>query len=117
MATRNSRNNASVVDRTLRFISMPSAECYLCGRRLAHNNITSDHVLPRSRGGADGSYNRRPACLSCNAAKGSMTLREYFASVLVQDRNAAVAMGQRLITQRLAVIKGDRMYFKQSGAV
>lgn len=32
---------------------------------------TADHIVPRSRGGADALENLQPACLPCNQAKGS----------------------------------------------
>lgn len=40
--------------------------CHYCG---AAEATTSDHIVPRSRGGADAKYNRVPACQPCNQAK------------------------------------------------
>jgi len=46
--------------------------CAYCGGRAA----TVDHVLPRSRGGADAWLNTVAACGPCNNAKGDRTPRE-----------------------------------------
>jgi 5-methylcytosine-specific restriction endonuclease McrA len=45
--------------------------CLYCGRRLAV--MTTDHVVPRSLGGADTWENLVCACPQCNAEKGSRT--------------------------------------------
>lgn len=52
--------------------------CYYCshpvkkviddGPRL-HDSMTSDHIIPRSRGGVNAKVNRVIACFSCDAAK------------------------------------------------
>ncbi len=42
--------------------------CHYCGLVEA---TTSDHIIPRSRGGADAQYNRVPSCKPCNEAKGA----------------------------------------------
>ena len=41
--------------------------CHYCRTAVA---TTSDHIVPRARGGADAQYNRVPACRPCNQAKG-----------------------------------------------
>ena len=48
--------------------------CMYCGS--AREPLSIDHVLPRSRGGADSWDNVTTACLSCNVRKGSRTPRE-----------------------------------------
>lgn len=47
--------------------------CYLCGNPA--NSI--DHVIPLTGGGSNWPANLRPACRSCNSAKGARPLREY----------------------------------------
>lgn len=37
--------------------------------------MTTDHVIPRSRGGAHTRENRLPCCKACNATKGKRPLR------------------------------------------
>ena len=48
--------------------------CQYCG---SHNdNLSIDHVVPRSRGGAHNWENVTTACLRCNVHKGNRTPRE-----------------------------------------
>jgi len=47
--------------------------CAYCG---AHDNLTFDHVVPRSRGGRTTWENIVTACSPCNLAKGSRLLKE-----------------------------------------
>lgn len=49
------------------------SQCVYCDRDASH----VDHVLPRSRGGADELDNLVPACAACNMAKGSKTPQEW----------------------------------------
>ncbi len=51
--------------------------CHLCGRMGA---TTADHVIPRSRGGADELFNLRPAHRRCNQRRSDQTLAKWFAS-------------------------------------
>ena len=48
--------------------------CQYCG--IQHERLSIDHVIPRSRGGADIWENVTTACLPCNVRKGSRTPRE-----------------------------------------
>ncbi|MEB3235581.1 MAG: HNH endonuclease [Cyanobacteriota bacterium] len=48
--------------------------CQYCGS--GKEPLSIDHVLPRSRGGADTWENVTTACLPCNVRKGSRTPRE-----------------------------------------
>ena len=50
-------------------------QCRYCG---SNENLTIDHIVPRSRGGArwDAS-NCCAACIHCNRAKGSMMLQDF----------------------------------------
>ena len=45
--------------------------CVYCGETYDYNDLTIDHVHPRSRGGETISSNCVPACRSCNQSKGS----------------------------------------------
>lgn len=47
--------------------------CQYCGKR---DNLTIDHVLPKSRGGRDSWENLVAACVSCNNRKGDRTPQE-----------------------------------------
>ncbi|UXP30873.1 HNH endonuclease [Reichenbachiella agarivorans] len=47
--------------------------CQYCG---AKNNLTIDHLIPRSKGGRSVWNNLVTACKSCNAKKGDMSLEK-----------------------------------------
>lgn len=49
--------------------------CVYCGENFNARQI--DHVIPRSRGGADEPANLAPCCVRCNSSKGSNTPEEW----------------------------------------
>lgn len=49
-------------------------ECIYCGSK---DNLTTEHILPTSRGGPDIPDNVIKACKSCNSSKGSKRLYEW----------------------------------------
>lgn len=49
--------------------------CWYCG--CDGVDLTLDHVMPRSRGGADDPENLVPACRPCNSSKGARTPEEW----------------------------------------
>jgi 5-methylcytosine-specific restriction endonuclease McrA len=51
-------------------------QCQYCGRRPPVRDLNIDHVLPRSRGGADSWENLVTACRLCNLRKGWKTPEE-----------------------------------------
>jgi 5-methylcytosine-specific restriction endonuclease McrA len=51
-------------------------QCQYCGRRPPVRDLNIDHVLPRSRGGADSWENLVTACRVCNLRKGWKTPEE-----------------------------------------
>ena len=50
--------------------------CAYCGRVLKDNEITIDHVIPKSRGGQWRWENLVTCCISCNQKKGGRTPQE-----------------------------------------
>ncbi|MBI4603286.1 MAG: HNH endonuclease [Planctomycetes bacterium] len=48
--------------------------CQYCGKRFSTEDLSIDHVLPRSLGGHSSWTNCVVACLGCNARKGNRTL-------------------------------------------
>ncbi len=48
--------------------------CIYCG---AENNLTTEHILPRSRGGEDVTDNVVRVCKACNSGKGAKGLYEW----------------------------------------
>lgn len=51
-----------------------SFRCQYCGRK--YTALTIDHIIPKSRGGADSWENLITACVQCNNKKGSQTPEE-----------------------------------------
>lgn len=62
--------------------------CALCGQKIKFEDMTLDHIVPLSMGGADSMENLQVACLACNHLK-SNSLPEDFI-----DRLTAVFMYQ-----------------------
>ena len=52
--------------------------CHYCGKKLEADEITIDHLLPRSRGGKTDKSNLAICCGKCNSEKSSMTEQEYW---------------------------------------
>jgi 5-methylcytosine-specific restriction endonuclease McrA len=50
--------------------------CVICGDTVSFEEITKDHIVPRSRGGSDYISNIQPACSECNERK-SRQARDY----------------------------------------
>lgn len=51
--------------------------CAYCGASLAMHELTFDHVIPRSRGGAGVWENLVAACVDCNMRKGDLPLSRF----------------------------------------
>lgn len=43
--------------------------CFYCKRAVCYREATTDHFIPRSKGGANSTINRVLACTDCNTAK------------------------------------------------
>jgi 5-methylcytosine-specific restriction endonuclease McrA len=56
--------------------------CQYCGDSPGRQNLTVDHVIPRSRGGRHGWENLATACKRCNQKKGSLTPDEAVMSLI-----------------------------------
>ncbi len=59
-----------------------SCQCAYCGETHDVDELTLDHVKPRTHGGSDLTSNLVPSCKKCNQAKGSNNwltfLRQHF---------------------------------------
>ena len=51
--------------------------CYYCKKKIPRNEITMDHMYPRSTGGPSIPQNLVPACRKCNFRKSDMTREQY----------------------------------------
>ncbi len=50
-------------------------ECIYCG---SGESLSTDHLIPRSRGGADMGDNAVIACKKCNSSKGNKGIYEWY---------------------------------------
>lgn len=67
-------------------------ECIYCGSR---ENLTTEHILPRDRGGPDISDNAIRICKSCNSGKGDKRLYEW-KGLKSKDKHSRIAEGKYL---------------------
>ena len=68
--------------------------CQYCGARLSMTTGTRDHVVPRSRGGADTLANVVAACRACNARKDDRLPHE--AGMVLRSQPRALSDGERI---------------------
>ena len=50
--------------------------CWYCGKDMEPSKLTTDHVFPRSKGGANDMDNIIMVCKTCNSSKGNMGLKD-----------------------------------------
>lgn len=60
--------------------------CQYCGRKFSTEDLSIDHVMPRSLGGHSSWTNCVVACLDCNARKGNRTLNAAHMHILRPPR-------------------------------
>jgi 5-methylcytosine-specific restriction endonuclease McrA len=53
-------------DRRIRLLRKNGPRCYWCHESFPANQLTLDHLKPRSRGGSNKLENLRLACFPCN---------------------------------------------------
>jgi len=58
-------------------LSQGSKTCYLTGRPLTKENMSFDHVIPRSKGGTLSRKNTKLCDKQANNAKGGMSVEEF----------------------------------------
>lgn len=63
-------------------IAFPVPCCY-CGRALARETHTWEHIIPRSLGGTDDASNLAHACHPCNSERGNLPQPEFLAKQLL----------------------------------
>lgn len=57
--------------------SKANGTCQLCGRKIAYEEMTLDHIKPLAMGGADSVENLACTCKSCNQFKSSILPEEF----------------------------------------
>ena len=53
-------------------------KCVLCGRKIAYDSMTLDHIKPLALGGEDNINNLQITCEACNLFKGSVLPSDFF---------------------------------------
>ena len=71
--------------------------CQYCGGRLPANELTLDHVIPRSRTGPTTWENLVACCFGCNNRKGNRTPQEAGMRLLRQPRQVGFHATHRLL--------------------
>jgi len=52
--------------------------CALCGELILNaDELSKDHIVPKSKGGPNSPSNYQPAHKRCNSKRGCMTMREW----------------------------------------
>ena len=77
--SRNSRNKRKSYSKNVRKMIYINAgkKCQLCGKKLLLQEMTLDHIVPLSRGGADTVDNIQCACKACNKMKGDVAPEDF----------------------------------------
>src|SRR3954452_20308649 len=57
-------------------------QCQYCGKRFATSELSLDHIVPRSQGGAASWENIVCACIDCNVRKGGRTPKQAHMSLI-----------------------------------
>lgn len=60
-----------------KIMSTTNGICYLCGQPLSIDDVTIDHVIPKSLGGSNEHHNKLPAHSVCNKMKSNMTYEQF----------------------------------------
>jgi 5-methylcytosine-specific restriction endonuclease McrA len=97
--------------------------CMYCGERPRPDNLTIDHVVPRSRGGETSWENCVAACIRCNAKKANRTAREVGLSLLQRPQMPRwpggldpEAVSQKPIWQRFLASRASRPPMRHAAA-
>jgi 5-methylcytosine-specific restriction endonuclease McrA len=75
-----SKNNILIRDRYI---------CQYCGKPLKSQEVTLDHILPKSRGGQSSWENLAACCPRCNVKKGSKLPEEAGLTLIKDPRNGS----------------------------
>lgn len=59
-----------------------NGRCAYCGNEITVNNMTVDHIYPKSLGGSLSMFNCNPSCTRCNTLKANGTVEELREKIL-----------------------------------
>ena len=89
------RQNRSVSRKGI--VLRDSSTCQYCRQKLPPRELTLDHVIPRSRGGASTWENLVASCKPCNNVKGDRTPAEAGLTLTKQPRQITIHTKHRLL--------------------
>ena len=89
------RQNRSVSRKGI--VLRDSSTCQYCRQKLPPRELTLDHVIPRSRGGASTWENLVASCKPCNNVKGDRTPAEAGLTLTKQPRQITIHAKHRLL--------------------
>jgi 5-methylcytosine-specific restriction endonuclease McrA len=89
------RQNRSVSRKGI--VLRDSSTCQYCRQKLPPRELTLDHVIPRSRGGASTWENLVASCKPCNNVKGDRTPAEAGLTLAKQPRQITIHAKHRLL--------------------
>jgi hypothetical protein len=80
--------------------------CAYCGGRFALDDLTREHIVPTSRGGANTWRNCITACRNCNGRKGNRTLNElgwslYYLPYVPSLHEDMILRGRRIVADQM----------------
>ena len=87
---RRRRQNAGL--KRLRVFVRDGFRCQYCGRKKSAQDLTLDHIVPRSRRGQSVPENLVAACVGCNTRKGNRTPEEARMPLLTEQKALAVGL-------------------------
>lgn len=75
--------------------------CWYCGRE----SETTDHILPRARGGSNHQSNLLDACRSCNSSKRDRTPREWREALELREAGRRQLPGMKFTVPQLRYLR------------
>jgi 5-methylcytosine-specific restriction endonuclease McrA len=57
--------------------------CHYCGKKVTHDKMTIDHVIPKSKGGKTEEKNCVPSCYDCNQLKRTSNYGDFKAGLIM----------------------------------
>jgi 5-methylcytosine-specific restriction endonuclease McrA len=81
----------------LRIFVRDCFRCQYCGQKRGAQELTLDHITPRSRGGRAAPENLVTACVACNTRKGSRTPEEARMPLLTPQKPLGIGLEHLLL--------------------
>ena len=82
--------------------SKTKGRCSYCGEKAEE----IDHIIPKSKGGSNSTYNLTPACRSCNEKKSNLSLKE-FGKLMNKDYSK---LEPKKLPKNAAIVQSARNY-------